>query len=94
MKINFNQKLESFDGKEVGILKQFCIEPLLATFPDEQNLAGEEKLRRFLLASKIHWADGEAELMAEEISLVKKLIGKGYGPLVVGQAWKMLEGGK
>jgi len=67
---------------------------LLAQFPDEQNLDGEQKYQRYRLVSRMAKAmanGGAVDLTAEEIALLKKLIGKGYGPGVVGPAFEALE---
>jgi hypothetical protein len=74
-------------------LKTVAINALVATYQDETNLSGEEKLSRWELAGKIKKSSGAADLSVEEVSLVKKLIGKAYGTLICGQAWKVLEGG-
>lgn len=64
---------------------------LLANYPDEANLPGEEKMRRFTLARKIHDQRKDPALSAEEVALVKKLIAKAYSPLITGEAWQMLD---
>jgi hypothetical protein len=63
---------------------------LLATLPDEQNLSGEEKFKRFALAMKIK-DGGNVALNAEDIALLKKLVGKVYSPLIVGRAFPLLD---
>lgn len=63
---------------------------LTATFRDEQNLAGEDKVTRWHLALRIVDED-EPELKAEEVVLIKMVVGKMYGPLVVGQMWDILD---
>ena len=94
MKINFNQPIKNIQGEEIKdlTLKTVSVEALLATFPDEQSLSGEEKAKRYLLATRIYANPEELDLTIEEIAKIKQLIGKGYGPLVVGQAWEILEG--
>jgi hypothetical protein len=74
-------------------LSTVSVRALLANFPDEQNLAGDEKLKRFVLASKIR-DGGEVKLTAEEISLIKRLIGKAYVPTVVGRSYPLLDSGE
>lgn len=63
---------------------------LTATFRDEQSLPGEEKITRFRLALKIMDAN-EPDLGAEEVVLVKKVVGKMYGPVVVGRVWAIID---
>lgn len=79
------------DGKPVDMrLSTICINALLATYPDEQSLPGTEKLRRYGLARAIQ-ENQKIDLSAEDVALVKKLVEKQYGPLVVGQAWGLLD---
>lgn len=63
---------------------------LTAQFRDEQGLTGDEKWPRFHLALKITDED-EPDLKAEDIVLIKKLIGWMYGPVVVGRMWTILD---
>ena len=96
MKVNFNQPIKNIQKEEIKdlTLKSVSVEALLATFSDEQSLSGEEKAKRYLLATRIYANSEELDLTVEEIAKIKQLIGKGYGPLIVGQAWDMLEGNK
>jgi len=101
MDVNFAQELKTLDGESISngrgrqttTLKDVTIDALLATFQDEQGLPGNEKLERYKLALRVSLAPVQT-LNAEEISLIKKLIGKAFSPLIVGQAYLMLEGGK
>jgi len=94
MKINFNQTIKNIKGEVVKdlTLKSVSIEALLATFEDERSLSGEEKVKRFVLATRIESNSNDMDFKVEDVAKIKQLIGKGYGPLVVGQAWEMLEG--
>ena len=55
MKINFNQPIKNIQGEEIKdlTLKTVSVEALLATFSDEQSLSGEEKAKRYVLATRI-----------------------------------------
>lgn len=101
MRVNFDQPLVDLDGKliEEGAegekkevtLRVVCINALFT--PDEKdNPSGEKKLERYLLAQRI--ATGEAEVDVTELALLKQLIGKYFGVIVVGQVYPMLEGEK
>ena len=60
--------------------------------PDEKDSA-DEKVTKFELMLRVSAAkDGELDLESEDITLVKKLVGKMYAPLVVGQVYRILEG--
>jgi hypothetical protein len=69
-------------------LGKVCEDALIATLPNDNPDVGE-KGRRFFLALKIH--AGTAELTADEVTLVKKVVGLAYGPLVVGRAIELLD---
>lgn len=97
MKINFNQELQTFDGKP--IIKQGTKEETLKLIdvavnalltPDEKS-SGEERFKRYNIALNIHSNSNEADLNVEDVATLKKLIGVTYAPIVVGQAWNMLE---
>lgn len=100
MKVQLGKELVDLEGKVINaadgnpaIVGKICIEALLATYADEAQLTGEEKIKRWELAVKIKGQDF-IELAAEEIALIKQLVGKAYNPMVVGQTWEVLEGRK
>lgn len=94
-KINFSVVLTRLGGKPLkddedkeltlaGAAKQ-----ALLVLDDKQT--GEQKYNNYCLATKV--ADGgEVTLKSEEISTIKEMIGKYMYPVVVGQAWDLLEG--
>ena len=102
MKRNLNVVLKTLDGQPLKeehngtardvLLSRLAVNALLANYEDEKNLSGDDKVKRFKLAQQINDADGEVEVTAEQVSLLKSLIAKGYTPLVVGQAYEILEG--
>ena len=75
--------------EEEIVLNKICSNALMQ--PDQKD-DGAKKVEKYLLAQKVHNAD-EVELTVEEISLLKECIAVGYAPLVVGQAWCLLEKG-
>ncbi len=98
MKINFNQELKTLEGKAIPndkredtTLRDVATQALLISYQDESNLGGEQKAKRWLLAMKIQSNSEDIVLTIEEIAEIKKLIGKAYGPLIVGQTWEILE---
>ncbi len=102
MKIQLNQKLKTLDGEVIKImsgkkeidftLADAVMTALTSNFEDEKNLTGEEKVIRFTLAQSIQRKkNGEIDLSADDIVLIKKLIGKAYGTLVSGQVWGILK---
>ena len=63
---------------------------LFGSYPDERSLSGDDKWARGLLAGRIRDAK-KAELSAEEVTLLKKLIAEMYGPVVIVQAFPALD---
>ncbi len=99
MTIDFTQAFKTLDGKDFPAgatedgplrLRAVATNALLSAFQDEQQLSGEDKIKRWKLAQRIH-AEDAVNLTAEEIALTKKLIAKGYATLISAQAWEMLE---
>lgn len=91
MKIDFSKDILDLDGKPTELkLDAVSKTALLASYPDEQNLSGDEKVKRFQLALKI--APKEVDVSVEDAALIKKLIAKGYATLVTARAWEILEG--
>ena len=104
MKINFSTQLLDVFGKpmmangpEDGTpapltLGSASIQALLATFPDEQHLSGVKKAERFVLASKLAGAtDAPLDITLEQTAELKSVIGKAWGPAVVGRAYELLD---
>lgn len=99
MAIDFTKILVDFkgqplkDGEVEANLGSVVVNALMANYNDDAN--GKEKLRRYKLALRIHDSTIEEipiELKAEEIALCKDLIGKAFNPIVVGQAYMLLDG--
>jgi hypothetical protein len=98
MKVNFNQEIKKINGESIAngastqtLLKDVAVEAILAVYQDEHNLPGADKAKRFVLATRIYANPADIDLTVEEVADVKKLIGKAYGPLIVGQAFAMLD---
>lgn len=103
MEVNVNVSFKTLDGKNIPAnpqkpeegtmsLKDVCVASLLAPL-EEEKLDGNEKAKRYVIAQKIYECEeGTVNLNVEDISLLKKLIGNMYLPLIVGQAYSFLEG--
>lgn len=69
---------------------------LLVSIEGDGKLSGEDKLKRFRLATKLQEATeapnvGVADLSVDEAAKLKDLIGKVWSPLIVGRAWDIIE---
>lgn len=73
-------------------LKRLLCQALVNGVQDERPTA-EEKLKRFEILTKIHAATDVVELTAEDITVLKKIVGAAYPTLAVGQIYKLLEAG-
>lgn len=63
---------------------------LFAAFPDEQNLGWEAKFTRGMMAERLR-NNPEVELTAEELTVIKRLLGKLYGVAIVMRAIPLLD---
>ena len=98
MKININQKILSVDGikalsnqdtKCALTLRDVCINAVLQPEKDDTE---KQKYEAYELFIKIRdCKTAEIELTIEEVAKIKKKIGLIYMPLIMGQAWNMLE---
>lgn len=92
-----NVPIVNIDGleiKEAGktlTVQSIIISALAGNWQDEQGVTGDDKFNRFMLAMKVN-EDPEQDLTPEDIVLIKKLVGKNWGPLVVGPVYKVLNG--
>ena len=76
-------------------LGDIALQALLTPVPKDEP---KDKLRKFTLAQKIEDAvenklqqNSKLDLTADETTLLKDAIGQNYPPLVMGQAWKVLD---
>ena len=100
MLVDFSKTFKNFDGtdipetpesKEHFAIRAAAINALLYQEKGEV-LSGQESLKRFDLATYIYSAAAPITLDSGQIELIKQQITKIYGPMIVGQSWKMLEG--
>lgn len=102
--IDFDAKFKDIDGNEVkdrqmgldgkftesvATLGRVAANALLAITDADKDMTGETKVKRYDLAMRV--VRGQAAIKAEEIATIKAAIGKHYAPLIVGQAWRMLD---
>ena len=102
--IDFSTQLREYDGKPVVdsqgkpvdmSLGSLCAKALLANYPDEQNLKPEDKYARGKMVDRLFDKNGEPAknvyLSADDVAKLKALVGKAYPPLIVRQAWDLLD---
>lgn len=97
-RIDFGTPIRNLDG---SIVPQSTTDPspvTLGTVIEQALIAnnlpgdapdGPEKARRYEIAKKVH-AKNDA-LAAEEIALIKKVVGLAYGPLVIGRVTEVID---
>lgn len=93
MKRDFGQILSALGQplpEPANTLGAVSIAALLGVYGDEQGLSGEDKFKRYQLAERLH-AGGVQDVSAEEVALIKKLVGKNWPPAVLGPAYEALE---
>ena len=98
MKINFSKVLvnhkgvnvKNENGEEVKLYAP-CVNALNALYEDEKGMGGDEKFQRYKLSLKIDEKE-EIDVSVEDVSLIKKLVGKAYPPATVGLVYEALEG--
>jgi hypothetical protein len=97
--IDFSTPLNDYEGNAISdgteakapfTLGNAAVRALVIPYEDERNLSPEDKFKRGELASRIHNSSA-LSLKAEEVTLLKKLIGKAYSPLIVFRAWPLLD---
>lgn len=89
-----NGKPELDDDGEEKIQKvslplgTMCNRALLGTYQEDRDEKAEDKLGRWELAKKIKAND---EVTIEEVALIKKYVGKAFGPGLMGPIFDILE---
>lgn len=97
MKLNCKKVITNLKGKpfqEEGknlTLGDVCCNALLFSYPEEKNVSGKVKYERWKLAAKLV-DGGTVDVTLEDMTLIKDLVGKFYGPLLVGPIYNILEG--
>jgi hypothetical protein len=92
--LRYNRRLSSegeippVDSDDTLTLKHVCCNALLA---EDDKADGKEKARRYKLAIQIYDAKEALGLPIDDIAIIKKLIGKIYPPIIVGQAFDIFD---
>jgi hypothetical protein len=100
-RIDFTQPLIGMDGNPItsadakGVLTPMTLGDAAASaletiLEEDRQSPGAEKFKLDELARKIY-KKKDAVLLVEEIATIKNRIGKYYGPIVIGPAWRILD---
>lgn len=57
----------------------------------DESRSGEDKYAAYKLANKIRTAKGLVDLKVDQVTLIKKRIGKAYPAAISGQCWDLLD---
>ena len=98
MKIDMTQPLINFDGNPIQngdagdfLLGAACCNALMGDYVQERDqLSSADKVKRYALSIRI-FNEAEVDLEAEDVVLIKKLMGYGYVTAVVGAAFQLLD---
>lgn len=99
---NLNTAILDLEGnpvvvdKKPRIMRKVFVEALTASFPSEQmpgqEVSGAVKSDRWDLAVRITAEKGEEfDFTPEELVMLKDVVGKGFGPMIVGPVFKFLD---
>lgn len=97
MKIDFGQVLKTLDGTPLKMsedgapltLAEVVQNGLLSNQPTDINATGEMKAKFYRLA--IALKPEPLDFPVEDLAVMKQRLVAGFGPIVVGQAWQMLD---
>ena len=79
------------DGKVQELtLGDVSVNALEGGLAEDANVAGSVKFQRDELARKIY-KHSNVSLSVEDIALIKERIGKLYGSMIIGSAWRLLD---
>ncbi|MER9000000.1 hypothetical protein NKJ52_20620 [Mesorhizobium australicum] len=90
MKIDFSQPILDLENAETGLtLGTAAIQAMMTPTREDENMQASEKLRLYELSLKIK-ANGNVDMVVEDVAFIRARIGKVFSPLVVGRAFAML----
>lgn len=98
MKVKMDQRILNEEDQPIKVkdkpdltLRDVCVNSLLSTQQEDKE---KEKFERYEVFQKIKKLDkdGMVDLKSDEIVIIKKAIGLFQPPLLLGQAFDMLEG--
>lgn len=94
MKIDFTPLVTNIDGTKLDgapSVRDACVTALTTSMEGDHALASTQKFQFGLLAQKIALGEDVVDVTAEEITVLKDRVGKGYSPVVVLFVWQHFE---
>jgi hypothetical protein len=77
------------DGKAMTV-EDCCTAALVHLFPNE-DVTADVKAKRFKLAVRISQAETMPPLAADDVQVIKTVVGKYWNPLVVGRVLEVID---
>ena len=98
MKIDLTQPIFDLEGSPIpkpdgslpATLGFLAVTALQVQFDDEHKMSAEDKLSRFKIALRLS-GQSSADLSVEEVAMIKSVIGKAFGIVIVGRAFALLD---
>ena len=87
-----NKPINEGDGADAKTvtLGGLLLRCLLLPLRGDDSLTGDQKVKVAMLAHKIHGKE-DADLTAEEVTLLKDRSGKAFTPLIVMRIWALID---
>lgn len=98
MKIDFRRVLQDLHNQPIAhegaplTLRRAAVLCLMNNYPSDANIDGEEKLRRFSLATKIHSSEDVLDIPLDDVAYLKTLANRFFGTLVYARIVEAFEG--
>lgn len=83
--------IEEGEPKEALTLRGIVEPALIDIYPDDNQLPAAGKVARWKLFQKVSGGCSFESLKAEEVSMIKNLIGRRYATLIVGRAFDIID---
>jgi RNase P/RNase MRP subunit p30 len=94
MKIKISEVLKNYDGSDIindntpKTLRDVCITSLLSPLQEDDE---KKKLEKYEIFKLLRDEKHEVTLTAEQISIIKRAVGKFQPQLIMGQCFELLE---
>lgn len=94
MKVDFNRKFKSYDGRELGGQDiASAVAEALFNYGKEKPVGRDDKFKAYVLCQRILRNGGVLEMTTEEATLIKEVCGECLTAGGYGQVHELIEGG-